>query len=100
MRAIQFLLLGAFLAVMILASLRLPPRGDPTAPMHREVSPTGTAVAGSYYIRNALADAGTNNMVTVVLADYRGFDTLGETLVVFAAGVACLLVLPRRRTRS
>ena len=32
-------------------------------------------------------------MVTAVLADYRGFDTLGETLVVFTAGIACVLVL-------
>jgi multicomponent Na+:H+ antiporter subunit B len=34
--------------------------------------------------------------VTVVLADYRGFDTLGETIVVFAAGLACFLILRRR----
>lgn len=96
MKAFQFLLLAAFLGVMLFASVRLPPRGDPTAPMHRELSAAGTPVAGSYYIRHAYEDAGTVNMVTVVLADYRGFDTLGETLVVFAAGVACFLILSRR----
>jgi multicomponent Na+:H+ antiporter subunit B len=36
-------------------------------------------------------------MVTVVLADYRGFDTLGETTVVFAGGVAVFFVLRRRK---
>jgi multicomponent Na+:H+ antiporter subunit B len=35
-------------------------------------------------------------MVTVTLADYRGFDTLGETLVVLTAGMACWLILRRR----
>ena len=72
--------------MMVFASLELPTFGDAGAPMHRVTSPSGTPVAGSYYISNAYRDAGTDNIVTVVLADYRGFDTLGETVVVFAAG--------------
>lgn len=32
-------------------------------------------------------------MVTAILADYRGYDTLGETVVILTAGLACLLVL-------
>jgi multicomponent Na+:H+ antiporter subunit B len=35
-------------------------------------------------------------VVTSVLADYRGYDTLGETTVVFTAGMACILLLKRR----
>ena len=52
-------------------------------------------MAGSHYIRKAYSDAATPNFVTVILADYRGFDTLGETLVVLTAGIACLLILGR-----
>jgi multicomponent Na+:H+ antiporter subunit B len=33
------------------------------------------------------------NIVTAVLADYRGFDTMFETTVVFAAGVVCFFLL-------
>lgn len=96
-RALQFLLLAAFFGVMAYASLHLPALGDPNAPIHREFSAAGTPVAGTYYIRHAQRDAETDNIVTVVLADYRGFDTLGETIVVFAAGMACLLLLRKGR---
>jgi len=34
--------------------------------------------------------------VTAVLADYRGYDTLGETIVIFTAGLACILIMVRR----
>jgi multicomponent Na+:H+ antiporter subunit B len=36
------------------------------------------------------------NLVTAVLADYRGYDTLGETVVIFSAGMAVILLLRRR----
>jgi multicomponent Na+:H+ antiporter subunit B len=97
LKALHYVLLGGFFVLMMVASLALPPRGDITAPMHQELSAAGSPIAGSYYIRNAYQDASTTNMVTVVLADYRGFDTLGETIVVFTAGVACMLLLRRRR---
>ncbi len=41
-------------------------------------------------------EIGTPNMVTAGLADYRGYDTLGETTVIFTAGVAVILLLRRR----
>jgi multicomponent Na+:H+ antiporter subunit B len=67
----------------------LPSRGDPTAPSAVHVSP--------YYIEQSMPDTRTPNMVTAVLADYRGYDTLGETVVIFAAGLAAALVLARGR---
>jgi multicomponent Na+:H+ antiporter subunit B len=100
LKALAYILLVGFFALLIYTSLALPHLGDPNAPMHREQSAAGTPVAGNYYIRHAHKDAGTDNMVTVVLADYRGFDTLGETIVVFAAGVACLLLLGPGRRRA
>jgi multicomponent Na+:H+ antiporter subunit B len=59
--------------------------GDPSAPAAVHVSPR--------YIERAQDEAGATNMVTAVLADYRAYDTLGEVLVIFTAGLACLLVL-------
>jgi len=74
--------------------------GDANAPAHREVSPAETVTAGTYYTRNALHDAHTPNMVTVTLADYRGFDTFGETTVVLCGCICVMLLLRRRRPRK
>jgi multicomponent Na+:H+ antiporter subunit B len=46
-----------------------------------------------YYLENAYEETGVKNAVTAVLAAYRGFDTLGEAVVVYAAGVGLLIVL-------
>jgi multicomponent Na+:H+ antiporter subunit B len=96
LRTVHLAILICFGALLFYAALSLPARGDASAPLHRERSLAGTPVAGAYYIANARKDAATPNMVTVVLADYRGFDTLGETLVVFTAGMACYLILRRK----
>jgi multicomponent Na+:H+ antiporter subunit B len=74
-----------FGSLLVWASLDLPPWGDPAAPASRHVSP--------YYIQQALPQTSVPNMVTAVLADYRGYDTLFETVVIFAAGVACLFLM-------
>lgn len=87
------LLLTVLAGVLIYASVDLPGWGAQDAPIYRETSAAGTPGAGYYYIHHAKEDADTPNMVTAVLADYRGFDTLGETLVVFTAGLACYFLL-------
>ena len=78
----------------------LPDRADPNAPANLEESSAGTPGTQDYYIRHAYEDAHTPNMVTVILADYRSYDTLGETAVVFTAGMACLLLLTKGRKRQ
>lgn len=95
MRIVHWLLLITFGALLIYASTGLPDRGDPDAVMFRETSPAGSLGASSYYIRDAYRDADTPNMVTVILADYRGYDTLGEETVILTAGLICFLVLRR-----
>jgi multicomponent Na+:H+ antiporter subunit B len=65
----------------------LPAVGDPTTAVQGDVT--------QYYLDNAYDQTGVTNVVTAVLVGYRGFDTLGEAAVVFAAGVAMLLVLRR-----
>ena len=72
-------------AVLLAAGRGLPLFGDPHSPAAEHVS--------DHYIEHAYHDAHTPNFVTVMIADYRSFDTLGETMVVFAAGMACLLLL-------
>ena len=76
------LLFGALLAY---ASLDFPAWGDPAAPANIHVSP--------YYIAQAMTQTSVPNLVTAVLADYRSYDTLFETVVIFCAGVACLFLM-------
>jgi len=80
--------MGLFLALMLYATSGLPDLGDPDAPASTHVSPT--------YIEKSMEDTKTPNIVTAILADYRGYDTLGETIVIFAAGLACVLILMKR----
>ena len=48
----------------------------------------------------SVAETGVPNVVTAVLASYRGYDTLGETTVVFTAGAGVIALLRRRRRRA
>lgn len=75
-------------AALIYGTLDMPKWADPNSPASTHVSP--------YYLRHSLEDTSTPNVVTSVLADYRGYDTLGETTVVFTAGMACILLLRKR----
>jgi multisubunit Na+/H+ antiporter MnhB subunit len=82
---------------MIIASFDFPNRGDAAARMNRDKSLAGSENAPSYYIRYANRDDHTPNMVTVILADYRGYDTLGEETVILTAGLICFLILRKKR---
>ncbi|HBT21844.1 MAG TPA: sodium:proton antiporter [Verrucomicrobiales bacterium] len=73
---------GAFL---LSALPDFPAWGDPQSPVNSTVAP--------YYIENTIRDAHVPNIVTTVLADYRGFDTLLETAVVFIACIAIYSIL-------
>ncbi len=77
-------------AALIYGTLDMPPFGNPENPVHQHVA--------LRYIQDSPQEIGLPNMVTSVLASYRGFDTLGETAVVFAAaiGVLSLLGLPKQ----
>ena len=98
-KALRLLTLAAFGALLIYGSTGLPNRGDADAALHQDPSMAGTVNAATYYIQNAYTDAKTPNMVTVILADYRGYDTLGEEIVILAAGLICFLLLRTTRER-
>jgi multicomponent Na+:H+ antiporter subunit B len=86
-----FALLVAILTggLLIYGEKGMPRWGDPNSPASLHVSPR--------YIEKTMEETDTPDMVTSVLADYRGYDTLGETTVIFTAGIACLLLLRRDR---
>jgi multicomponent Na+:H+ antiporter subunit B len=71
--------------VMIYAALSLPDFGDATSPANTHV--------GRAYLERSAREIGTPNVVTAVLASYRGFDTLGEAIVIFAAGIGVAIML-------
>nr|TFG55113.1 MAG: DUF4040 domain-containing protein [Hyphomicrobiales bacterium] len=77
---------------LIWGALVLPPFGDPNSAVHSHVAP--------YYLEHAIAETNVPNIVTAILADYRGFDTLGETTVIFIAGIGVLLLLHGLRRRG
>ncbi|MDC9721070.1 MAG: DUF4040 domain-containing protein, partial [Gammaproteobacteria bacterium] len=72
-------------AALIYGTLDMPPFGNPDNPVHQHVA--------LRYIQDSPQEIGLPNMVTSVLASYRGFDTLGETAVVFAAAIGVLSLL-------
>lgn len=97
MKIINYLSLIAVGLLLIYASLGLPYRGDADALVNQDKNLVGSPVASSYYIQNAYKDAHTPNIVTSILGDYRSFDTLGEEVVIFTAGIVCFLLLSRER---
>lgn len=72
-------------AALIYATLDVPHFGDPSGPAHNHVAP--------HYIKESYKEIHIPNIVTSVLASYRGFDTLGETFVIFAAALGVLALL-------
>ena len=77
-------------AALIYATFDMPRYGDPAAPIHHHVA--------DHYIEDTEHEIGVPNMVTAVLASYRGYDTWGETTVIFTACVGVMMLLGGART--
>ena len=92
MRWFNLFIMLLFAALMLYATAGLPGHADPQAPANVHVSPT--------YLEDSVEDTHTPNVVTAVLADYRGYDTLGEAIVIFTAGLACVLILMKRKAND
>jgi len=78
-------------ALLVYATVDFPAWADPASPASTHLSP--------HFIEKTMEETSVPNIVTAVLADYRSYDTMYETTVIFAAGVACFLLLriPRRK---
>jgi multicomponent Na+:H+ antiporter subunit B len=83
-----FLALVPVAGLLLYAAADLPQFLDESSPAHSHVAP--------YYLEHTVADTRTPNVVTSIIMDYRGFDTLIETCVIFAAGIASAAVIRRR----
>ena len=84
--ALSCIILGA---ILIWCSYDLPQIGLASSPIHIHIVPD--------YILGSQNNIGIPNIVTSVLASYRGYDTFGETIVVFTAGVAVLVLLQNNK---
>jgi multisubunit Na+/H+ antiporter MnhB subunit len=79
---------------VLIAVAELPPYGMSDNPVHNQVS--------ERYINDALEDTGALNMVTSIVLDYRAYDTMFETIVLFTAALAVVITLKsdKRKERS
>ncbi len=77
---------------LVYGSLDMPLYGDPSAPVHQHVVPR--------YLNESMGEIGLPNVVTSVLASYRGYDTMGETFVIFTAAAGVLTLIGRARRRK
>ena len=80
--------------LLVYGTLDMPNYGSSNSPAQTHLS--------DIYLRQSPYEVGIPNVVTAILASYRGFDTLGETAVVFTAGIGVVLLLSgiRRRKRK
>lgn len=72
-------------SALIYATLDMPAFGDAASPANSYI--------GAVYVERTAKEIAVPNIVTAVLASYRGFDTLGETMVIFTAGLGVMLLL-------
>ena len=79
-------------AALVYGIQDIPPFGSANAPIHLHVSP--------YYIENSLQQTGVSNVVTSILASYRGFDTYGELVVIFTACIGVVGLLANQRNHE
>ncbi|HHV44457.1 MAG TPA: hypothetical protein GXX57_07295 [Firmicutes bacterium] len=78
--------------VVLLAVAELPPYGQPENPAHGVVS--------QRYVTKALEEAGVFNMVTAIVLDYRAYDTMFETIVLFTAVLAVVVTIKTKEGKG
>lgn len=76
----------AIIALLLMTVAKLPQLGNPDNPINNEVS--------ERYIEKGMEETGAVNIVAGMILDYRAFDTLGESHVLFIAS-CCVLILLR-----
>ena len=78
---------------LVFGTLDMPGFGDPNAPANKHVAPEYLADKVRQNPSSEPVTVGIPNVVTMILASYRGYDTLGEVTVIFTAGIGVLLLL-------
>ena len=82
---LSVLLCVGIIGILVITAQYLPPFGHPENPANNEVS--------RRYIENGMEETGAVNIVAGMILDYRAFDTLGESNVLFTAVCAVMLLL-------
>jgi len=82
---LAMLVVAVTAGTILYATFDKPALGDPQAPVHQHVAPE--------YIELTRELIDIPNIVTAVLASFRGYDTLGEVMVVFTAGIGVLFLI-------
>ena len=85
------LLIGVLAFLLLCVVTFMPPMGHPDNPTNLNVIPR--------YLKYGEQEAGAGNIVTGVLLNYRGYDTMGEVTVIFSALAGVLAVLSRGRRK-
>lgn len=80
------------LVLLIWTVSYIPPIGEPNRAVNNEVP--------ERYIESGLAETGAVNFVTGMILDYRAFDTLGESNVLFCATITVLILLQLADTKE
>ena len=88
-RIFSLLFIGALLVLLLYVVAGMPPMGDPETPTATHVIPR--------YLERAEEETHTENVITGVILNYRGYDTMGEVTVIFCALAGVLAVLGRER---
>ncbi|PHR94348.1 MAG: cation:proton antiporter [Robiginitomaculum sp.] len=83
--------MGPFLVVVVAGLAMFYAIGD--MPAYGDALSPANAYIGAEYIEATKREIFIPNVVTAVLASYRGYDTFGETVVIFMAGLGVLLLL-------
>lgn len=89
---IPIVVVSATTLLIIYATFDNPRLGDPGAPVHQHVAP--------WYLSETPGLIDIPNVVTAILASFRGYDTLGELFVIFTAGIGVLFMLSTDTERS
>ena len=90
MRALALLATLVTGTILLYGTKDFPAWGDPQSPARTHLS--------QVYIEKAIEQTHVPNIVTAVLGDYRGYDTMFETVVIFCAGMAVVAVLRRPKS--
>lgn len=91
-RVLPFLVVGLTGLVLLYGTADMPAYGDPNAPINNDIT--------EEYITGTDTKVDMPNVVTAVLASYRGYDTFGETTVILTAAIGVMLLLGGTRSRA
>ncbi len=92
LRVLPFVIVLLTGGALFFGTLDMPAYGDPNATIHHYLVPD--------YVTGTEAEFGIPNIVTAILAGYRGFDTLGETAVIFTAALGVMALLASGRGKG